>query len=314
MFSLADKRILVTGAHGFLGSVLTNKLKEYAPKELRLTDSKIDDLRDKAACSKAVKDIDIVFHLAARVGGIGYNQHHPVNVMYDNILINTHMMHEASVADVKKFVGIGSVCAYPDQIDMPFDEKDIWNGYPEKTNAPYGLTKRMMLVATHAYKSQFNLNGIHLILSNLFGPGQSDDDTDSHVIPALMKKFITATHNNSQVVIWGTGLAKREFLYVSDAADAIIKAAINYDSVEPINIGVGSQISIKQLANKIALLSGFAGKIIWDASKPDGQLERKLNCSKMKELLNFQPSTPFDRGLKETYDYYVQKYDFDGSL
>jgi GDP-L-fucose synthase len=298
---LAGKRIVVTGGAGFLGSHLVAQLQKEHPAEIVVPRSADADLRLSADSAKIVQGADIVIHLAANVGGIGYNQANPATLYYDNMLMGVHVMHEAWKAGVQKFVAIGTICAYPKFSPVPFQEENLWNGYPEETNAPYGLAKKMMLVQAQAYRQQYGWNAIYLLPVNLYGPGDNFQPASSHVIPALIRKFVEAqAHGDQEVVVWGTGTPTREFLYVEDAAQGIVLATKYFDGAEPVNLGSSFEISIKDLAELIGQLSGFTGKITFDASKPDGQPRRKLDVSKAEKLFKFRSSTPFAEGLKQT--------------
>lgn len=300
-----NKRVLVTGGNGFLGSHIVEILKTLDPKEIIIPSSKTHDLRDKAVCKEVVKDIDIIIHLAANVGGIGYNQEFPGTLFYDNLMMGIHLMEEARKAGVGKFVGIGTICAYPKHTTVPFKEDDLWNGYPEETNAPYGLAKKMMLVQAQAYRQQYGFNAIFLLPVNLYGSRDNFDPKSSHVIPALIRKFVEAKESKtSEVVVWGTGTPTREFLYVEDAARAIVLAAEKYDKPDPVNIGASFEISIKDLAETIKKVVGFEGKIVFDSSKPDGQPRRKLDVSKAREEFGFVSEVKFEEGLKKTVEWY----------
>jgi len=304
-----DKKVLVTGGHGFLGKHLVKKIKKLEPKRLYTPTSKEIDFRKLKDCKKAVKDIDLVIHLAAIVGGIGYNQQIPGKMFYDNIIMGTQLMEEARIAKVKKFVSIGTVCAYPKFTPVPFKEESLWNGYPEETNAPYGIAKKALLVQGQAYRQQYNFNAIFLLQANLYGPGDNFDPRSSHVIPALIQKFIKAKQkNNKSVTVWGTGKPTREFLLVEDATCAIVLATEKYNKADPVNIGSSDEISIKALAGKIKNIVGFKGKIIWDKTKPDGQPKRKLDVSKAKKEFGFESKTNFDKGLKKTINWYQQHH------
>lgn len=299
------KKIVVTGGAGFLGSHIVAKLRERGAANILVPRSAEYDLRNPAACAKVVKDADIVIHLAAVVGGIGYNREIPGTMFYDNILMGTHMMEEARKARVGKFVAIGTICAYPKFAPIPFKEDDLWNGYPEETNAPYGLAKKMMLVQSTAYRDQYGFNSIFLLPVNLYGPGDNFAEKSSHVIPALIKKFVLAKEANTEhVEVWGTGNATREFLYVDDCAEGILLAAERYNKSDPVNIGAGFEISIKDLVEKIKHLVGYSGDIVWDKSKPDGQPRRMLDTSRAKAEFGFAAATDFDKGLKETIQWY----------
>lgn len=302
-----NKRILVTGGAGFLGSHLVAKLKEMEPKEIRVPRSKDFDLREKSVAAKLVKNIDIVIHLAANVGGIGYNQEFPGTLFYDNLLMGVHLMEEARKAKVKKFVGIGTICAYPKFTPVPFQEKNLWNGYPEETNAPYGLAKKMLLVQSQAYRQQYKFDSIYLLPVNLYGPGDNFNPKSSHVIPALIKKFVDAKKKKLESVeIWGTGKPTREFLYVEDAADGIILATENYNSGEPVNLGSSFEISIRELAQTIKKVVGYKGRVIFNSDKPDGQPRRKLNVSRAKKEFGFVSQTSFEDGLQKTVEWYEE--------
>lgn len=304
---LKDKKILVTGGSGFLGSYVVKKLKERGVKEknIFMYDSKLYDLRQAENCRRVVEDKDIVLHLAARTAGIGYNREHPAEMFYDNITMGVHLMHEAWRAGVKKFVAIGTICAYPKFTPIPFKEKDLWIGYPEETNASYGLAKKMLLVQAQAYRQQYGFTAIYLLPVNMYGPGDNFDPESSHVIAALIKKFLEAKlEQKDEIVVWGTGKATREFLYVEDAAEAIVLATQRYDKPDPVNIGAGFEISIKDLTHKIAKLMKFKGKIIWDKTKPDGQPRRMLDTAKAKKEFGFVAKTPFDDGLRKEIEWY----------
>lgn len=300
-----NKRVLVTGGAGFLGSHVVELLQELSPREIRIPRSSEYDLRVKEVCSTVVKDIDIVIHLAANVGGIGYNQQNPGTLFYDNLLMGVHLIEEARKKDVSKFVAIGTICAYPKFSPVPFNEDDLWNGYPEETNAPYGLAKKMMLVQAQAYRKQYNFNTIYLLPVNLYGPKDNFDPDSSHVIPALIKKFVEAKRKNyPEVVVWGTGTPTREFLYVEDAANGILLAAEKYNGSEPINLGSSFEISIKELAETISSAVGYTGKIAFDASKPDGQPRRKLAVDRAQSQFGFVSTTTFSEGLKKSIEWY----------
>jgi GDP-L-fucose synthase len=299
------KRVVVTGGAGFLGSHVVAWLKKRGVKNILVPRSKEFDLRTQEACAKVVKDANIVIHLAAVVGGIGYNREIPGTMFYDNILMGTHMIEESRKAGVKKFVAIGTICAYPKFAPIPFKEDDIWNGYPEETNAPYGLAKKMMLVQSIAYRDQYNFNAIFLLPVNLYGPGDNFREKSSHVIPALIKKFVTAkSQGEPSVTVWGDGTATREFCYVEDAAEGILLAAERYNKSEPVNIGAGFEITIKDLAEKISTMVGYKGKIIWDKTKPNGQPRRMLNTSRAKKEFSYESHTSFEAGLEKTIRWY----------
>ena len=307
----SNKKILVTGGAGFLGRFLVEKLIERGVNkdDIEIPRSKTCDLRERENCKKVVKGKDIVIHLAAVVGGIGANRKNPGKFFYDNAIMGIQLIHESWLAGVEKFVVVGTVCAYPKYTPVPFKEENLWNGYPEETNAPYGLAKKMLLVQCNAYRQQYGFNGIFLLPVNMYGLGDNFDLENSHVIPALIRKFIDAVQNGTnEVVLWGTGEASREFLYVEDAAEAIVLATEKYNKPEPINIGAGFEIKIKDLAKLIAKLTGFKGKILWDTSKPDGQPRRCLDVSKAEKEFGFKAKTPFEEGLKKTIDWLKQHY------
>lgn len=310
MTDLSKQRVLVAGGGGFLGTHVVKVLKKRGVKEenIIIPRAKDYDLREKEVAQKVVKGIDVVIHLAANVGGIGYNQENPGSLFYDNLVMGVHLMEEARLAGVKKFVGIGTVCAYPKFTPIPFMEEDLWNGYPEETNAPYGLAKKMLLVQAQAYRQQYNFNAIYLLPVNLYGPGDNFDPKSSHVIPALIRKFIEAKDaKKPEVVVWGTGKATREFLYVEDAAEAIVLAAEKYDKPDPINIGSSFEISIRELVTLIQNIVGYEGEIVWDTSKPDGQPRRKLDVKKAEKEFGFLSKTSFEEGLKKTIEWYKKQ-------
>lgn len=302
------KKVLVTGGHGFLGSHLVPVLEKlgssvFAPR------SKEFDLRIKRNSIAVVKNQDLIIHLAARVGGIGYNRQHPGEMFYDNIMIGVQLMEEARKAGVSKFVAIGTVCAYPKYTKIPFQEEDIWNGYPEETNAPYGLAKKMLLVQSQAYRQQYGFNSIYLVPVNLYGPGDKFDPQSSHVIPALIKKIYEARINKEKTVtVWGTGHATREFLYVDEAVKGIVKACEKYNKPEPINLGSGFEISIKDLVRSICKLLEYKGDIFWDKTKPDGQPRRKLDTTKAYKEFGFRAKTDFMKGLEKTINWYLTAF------
>jgi GDP-L-fucose synthase len=303
----AGKKVLVTGGNGFVGKHLVAQLKKMNPAEIFTPNSKEYDLREKDQCAKVVKGMDIVIHLAANVGGIGYNQEFPGTLFYDNLLMGVHLMEEARKAGVDKFVAVGTICAYPKFAAIPFNEADLWNGYPEETNAPYGLAKKMMLVQAQAYRQQYDYNAIYLLPVNMYGPGDNFDPGSSHVIPALIRKFVEAKNNgDNEVSVWGTGQATREFLYVEDAARGILLAAEKYNSSEPVNLGSSFEISIAELAETIGKVVGFKGKIVFDKSKPDGQPRRKLDVGRAKKEFGFESEVTFEEGLKKTVKWYLK--------
>ncbi|TET09959.1 MAG: GDP-L-fucose synthase [Candidatus Atribacteria bacterium] len=310
MINLKNKKIIVTGGAGFLGKYLVEKLKERGCSNIFIPRIEEYDLRNLDDIIKIYKlaKADIVIHLAAVVGGIGANRENPGSFFYDNLIMGVQLMEEARKSSIEKFVAIGTICAYPKFTPVPFKEEDLWNGYPEETNAPYGLAKKMLLVQSQAYRQQYGFNSIFLLPVNLYGPGDNFDPKSSHVIPALIKRFYEAKINNEpEVIVWGTGNATREFFYVEDCAEAIVLATEKYDKPDPVNIGAGFEISIKDLANLIKEIIGFKGKIVWDTSKPDGQPRRCLNTSRAEKEFGFKAKTKFNEGLKKTIDWYVNK-------
>lgn len=301
-----DKRVVITGGYGFLGSHLVEKIKSQNPKSIFIPKRPEYDLRKYNDCLSVAKKGDIVIHLAANVGGIGYNREFPATLFDDNILMGTYMMMAGRDAKVEKYVALGTICSYPKFTPVPFREENIWMGYPEETNAPYGLAKKMQLVQSLAYRQQYGFNSICLFPVNLYGPGDNFNPKSSHVIPALIKKFVDASKNKEkEVVVWGTGRASREFLYVEDAALGIMKAAESYNKSDPVNLGAGFEITIKELAKLIMKLTGYTGKIIWDKTKPDGQPRRMLDVTRAKKEFGFSASTSFEEGLKKTIDWYI---------
>ncbi len=304
------KQVLVTGGAGFLGSHLIRLLKEQGVPEDALTipRRRDHDLRQFAACQEAVEGQDVVMHLAANVGGIGYNQTHPAELFYDNAAMGIHLMEAARQAGVGKFVAVGTVCAYPKFTPVPFQEDDLWNGYPEETNAPYGLAKKMLLVQAQAYRQQYGFDAIYLLPVNLYGPGDNFDPTSSHVIPALIRKFVEAKETGSdEVEVWGTGAASREFLYVEDAARGILLATERYSKPDPVNLGSGMEISIRDLVDLIAKETDFTGTIRWDTAKPDGQPRRCLDTSRAEREFDFRAEMSFPEGLRRTIAWYLQE-------
>ena len=324
MSFLTRKRITVTGGKGFLGKHLVKKLREERncqnvfvadlPEfDLRL----IEDIKRMYDCHKP----DIVIHLAAVVGGIGANRENPGGFFYDNAILGIQLMHEAYLRKIEKFVAIGTICAYPKYTPIPFKEENLWDGYPEETNAPYAIAKKILLIQAQAYRKQYGFNAIYLLLVNLFGPGDNFDPKSSHVIPAIIKKISDAVYEydksnkqlkpkkkHEQIVIWGTGKASREFLYVEDAAEAIILATEKYNKPKPINIGAGFEISVKDLVVLISKLMSFKGKIKWDTTKPDGQPRRCLDISRAGQEFNFKAKTGFKEGLERTIEWYKNNY------
>jgi len=306
LISLKGKRIAVTGGAGFLGSFVVERLKERGAEVF--VPRKADyDLVDRDACKRMYEDskAQIVIHLAAKVGGIGANRENPGSFFFENLMMGAQLMEEARLRKVEKFVALGTICAYPKFTPVPFREENLWNGYPEETNAPYGLAKKMLLVQSQAYRQQYGFNSVFLLPVNLYGPGDNFDPASSHVIPALIKKCMDAINaGEPSITVWGTGRATREFLFVEDAAEGIVLAAERYDKADPVNLGAGFEISIKDLVHIIARHTGFEGEIIWDATKPDGQPRRCLDTSKAEREFGFKARTGFEEGLRKTIDWY----------
>ena len=306
---LEDKRILLTGGNGFVGKHVYRELvrKGANPKNIFIPNSQKQDLRKPAVCQKLTKNIDLVIHLAGNVGGIGYNREFPGTLFYDNITMGVNIIEAARINKVGKFVCIGTICAYPKFTPVPFKEENLWNGYPEETNAPYGLAKKMLLVMLQAYRQQYDFNGIYLLPVNMYGPGDNFNPKSSHVIAALIKKIADAQKKGEkEIVVWGNGIATREFFYVEDAAQAIVAAAKKYNKPEPINIGAGFEISIKELVNLLVELMKFSGKIVWDKTKPNGQPRRMLDTTKAKKEFKFIAKTKFKQGLAKTIKWYLE--------
>jgi len=305
------RRVTVTGGAGFLGTNVTRRLEESGAREIFAPRIEEYDLRDLGAVRKMLTDSspDIVIHLAARVGGIGANRKYPAEFFYENLMMSVPLFHECWKAGIEKFVAIGTVCAYPKFAPVPFKEEDLWNGYPEETNAPYGLAKKNLLVQSQAYREQYGFNSIFLLPVNLYGPGDNDDPEDSHVVPALIRKSLEAkAQGKGEIVLWGDGSPTREFLYVEDAAEGIILAAERYNKSDPVNLGSAFEISIKDLADIIVKETGFEGKITWDTSKPNGQPRRKLDVSKAEKEFGFRSKTTFEEGLGKTVTWYEKIY------
>jgi GDP-L-fucose synthase len=301
-----DRRVVVTGGAGFLGSFVVGRLKQ-AGAEVRVPRSAEYDLVDRAACRRLLADTrpEMVIHLAARVGGIGANRANPGRFLFENAMMGLQLFEECRLAQVPKLVALGTICAYPKFAPVPFKEEDLWNGYPEETNAPYGVAKKMMLVQSEGYRQQYGMNSVVLFPVNLYGPRDNFDLESSHVIPAMIRKFVGArVRQEPEVTLWGDGSATREFLYVDDAAEGILLAAERYDSSEPVNLGNGEEITIRDLATKIAKASGYAGRFIWDTSKPNGQPRRRLDVTRARERFGFVAKTPFDTGIAATVAYY----------
>jgi GDP-L-fucose synthase len=311
MVELKDKKVIVTGGGGFLGKFVVDRLKQRGYSGIFVPSINDYDLRNLEDIIRMYKDAraDLVIHLAAAVGGIGANRENPGSFFYDNLIMGIQLMEQARLNNVEKFVAIGTVCAYPKYTEVPFKEENLWNGYPEETNAPYGLAKKMLLVQSQAYRSQYNFNSIFLLPVNLYGPGDNFELKSSHVIPALIKKFYEAKEGNlDKVEVWGTGKATREFLYVDDCAEAIVLAAEKYDESFPVNVGAGFEISIKDLAEKIKGIMGYNGEIFWNTSKPDGQPRRCLDTSKALKKFGFKAETDFDTGLRKTIEWYKNTF------
>lgn len=301
------RKIVVTGGAGFLGRYVTEGLAERGCKHILIPTIEDYNLVKPDDINRMYDDMqpDIVIHLAAVVGGIGANREHPGKFFYENLMMGVQLIEQARLRDIEKFVAIGTICAYPKFTPVPFKEEDLWNGYPEETNAPYGLAKKMLLVQSQAYRAEYGFNSIFLLPVNLYGPGDNFDPASSHVIPALIKKCVDAIEaDDDYVTCWGTGKVSREFIYAQDAAKGILLATERYNGPEPVNIGAGFEITIKKLAEKIAALTGFTGEIRWDPSKPDGQPRRCLDTSRAKALFGFQAKTSFDDGLKATIKWY----------
>ncbi|HYN69041.1 MAG TPA: GDP-L-fucose synthase [Candidatus Eisenbacteria bacterium] len=302
-----NRRVMVTGGGGFLGSAVVERLRSTGAREIFSVRSREYDLRIRDGIDRALADgrPDLVIHLAAVVGGIGANRENPGRFFYENAIMGVELMEQARRAGVAKFVQIGTVCSYPKYTPVPFHEDDLWNGYPEETNAPYGLAKKMLLVQGQAYRQQYGFDVIHLIPVNLYGPGDNFDPASSHVIPALIKKCVDAREAGAaEIEVWGNGSASREFLYVDDAAAGIVLAAERYDGAEPVNLGVGHEITIRELVELIARLTRFDGALRWDTSKPDGQPRRALDTSRARERFGFVAATGFEEGLRRTIEWY----------
>ena len=307
---LSAKRICVTGGAGFLGTHLIKKLKEHGAKDIFVPEYPEYDLVREADILRMIDTAkpEIIIHLAAKVGGIGANREKPGEFFYDNLMMGVQLIHHAWRQGVEKFVAIGTICAYPKFTPIPFKEEDLWNGYPEETNAPYGLAKKMLLVQSQAYREQYGYNSIFLLPVNLYGPGDNFNPASSHVIPALIRKCLEAKEQgSSEIVAWGDGSPTREFIYVEDAAEGITLATEKYNSSEPVNIGASFEISIKDLTETVARLTGFEGSIRWDTSKPNGQPRRKLDTTRAREAFGFEAKTDFEEGLRRTIDWYANE-------
>lgn len=307
MLDLKDKRVLVTGGNGFLGKRIVAKLQEKGANIVLAPRKSEYDLRDLDQTKQLFKELrpQVIIHGAAVVGGIGANMEHPGDFFYDNLIMGVQLMEQSRLNSLEKFVAVGTVCAYPKYTPIPFKEEDLWNGYPEETNAPYGLAKKMLLVQSQAYRQQYNFNSIFLLPVNLYGPGDNFSPQSSHVIPALIKKCVDAKEKGlNEIEVWGDGTPTREFLFVDDAAEGIVLATQKYEKSDPVNLGSGEELSIKQLAEIIVEVTGFKGKINWDTSKPNGQPRRKLDTSKAENEFGFVSSTSFVEGLKRTVEWY----------
>jgi GDP-L-fucose synthase len=299
-------RVLITGGGGFLGSHLVERVRGEGlePFVARQRDYDLTSAGDAARLFEAAQP-ELVIHLAAEVGGIGANRDNPGRYWYSNLMMGAHVLEQSRVAGVRKLVLLGTICSYPKFAPVPFKEDDLWNGYPEETNAPYGVAKKALLVGAHGYREQYQLNSVFLLPVNLYGPGDNLDLETSHVIPALIRKMVDAQeHGLAEVVLWGDGSPTREFLYVEDCAEAIWLAAQRYDGAEPVNLGTGEEISIRELAELTAELTGYDGEIVWDSTKPNGQPRRRLDVSRAEQLFGFRASTPFRAGLERTIEWY----------
>lgn len=307
-----NKRVCVTGGAGFLGSFVCEKLTQRGVKDIFIPKIEDYDLVQKSSIIQMLDDSrpDIIIHLAAQVGGIGANLLHPADFFYDNLMMGVQLIHEAYLRKIEKFVALGTICAYPKFTPLPFAEENIWDGYPEETNAPYGLAKKMLLVQSQAYRQQYGFNSIFLLPVNLYGPRDNFRPESSHVIPALIKKCLEAKSANApSIEVWGDGSPTREFLFVEDAAEGILLATERYNKSEPVNLGSGMEISIKDLVTLIAKLTGFTGELVWDTSKPNGQPRRQLSVERARREFGFEARVGFEEGLRRTIDWYQAKLD-----
>ncbi|MEO8844385.1 MAG: GDP-L-fucose synthase [Kofleriaceae bacterium] len=308
-FPWSEKRVLVTGGAGFFGSFVVDELKRRGATNVFVARSQDYNLVEREGCRRAIADAkpDLVFHLAARVGGIGANRASPGLFLYDNAMMGLQLLEECRLAGVVKTVIAGTICAYPKFAPVPFKEDDLWNGYPEETNAPYGIAKKLLLVQSQAYREQYGVNSIVLFPVNMYGPRDNFDLETSHVIPAMIRKCLAARDTGAaEVVLWGDGTPTREFIYAADAADGMVTAAERYDSSEPVNLGTGVEVTIKDLAQLVADACGFAGRFVWDPSKPNGQPRRQLDVTRARERFGFTATTPFANGLRQTVAWYLE--------
>ncbi len=305
-----NKRVTITGGSGFLGSYVVEALRRHGARDelISIPRRASDDLRQWEHCQRVAAGQDVIIHLAATVGGIGINREKPGEFFYDNLMMGVQLIEAARQAGVGKFVALGTICAYPKFTPIPFHEENLWDGYPEETNAPYGLAKKMLLVQSQAYRQQYGFESIYLLPVNLYGPRDNFDPRSSHVIPALIKKCVDAINSGAPAIeVWGDGSPTREFLYVEDAAEGIVLASERYDGGEPVNLGSGMEISIRDLVETIARLTGYQGDIVWDASKPNGQPRRQLDVSRAEQLFGFRARTSFEEGLRRTIEWYRQE-------
>ena len=305
-----NKRVTITGGSGFLGSYVVEALRRHGARDelISIPRRASDDLRQWEHCQRVAAGQDVIIHLAATVGGIGINREKPGEFFYDNLMMGVQLIEAARQAGVGKFVALGTICAYPKFTPIPFHEENLWDDYPEETNAPYGLAKNMLLVQSQAYRQQYGFESIYLLPVNLYGPRDNFDPRSSHVIPALIKKCVDALNSGAPAIeVWGDGSPTREFLYVEDAAEGIVLASERYDGGEPVNLGSGMEISIRDLVETIARLTGYQGDIVWDASKPNGQPRRQLDVSRAEQLFGFRARTSFEEGLRRTIEWYRQE-------